>query len=687
MHVSIWTNEACQPAHPKKGIHQLSKPSGFLKRHVRAASWLATLVTGLVAVSAEVCGAEPSANLPTQHLDRWAKGPIEAMQINATFPSAPGASTARADQGMRLEALALPVRHAVVGLGVTGTVQLGGKRSLVRVVLLDRDLKEYLVFEGYPLLAPTTPSRSLRVACRETCILPAVIPSALRIETIDATITVKSVDLSVAPRAALNARELATRARSARQIQESEIVSTLNAHIRAKGLRWTAGETSLSKMTWAEKRMLVPCALSRQQPAPPPTVPNLQGFDYYRGGIFQLPPTGASQPPSQSSASLVPAFDWRARHGANDPTSPYYDGDPTGSGWMTSVKMQRCGDCWAHCVNGAVEANANLYLNRHVDLDLAEQELVSCARAGGCAGGYPDGACGYVRDTGVVDEQCFPESGLDEPCSNRCPSPLELIRIHDYESFVPASAADIQRRLIQRGPLTFGIAAWRHVMVLVGYGTDVADGQPIWTLKNSWGPDWGENGYGRIKAGLSDIAWTIDLMSPVYSLIQNYPIACRDEDRDGYYSWGTAPQQPTDCASAPSINDCNDWDPKVALQKDDGSCVPACKVIISQLVAQPAVLWPPNNKMATVRVSAVADDTCDTKPVCGIVSVTSNERAVDPAKPDWQVVDDLTVNLRAARAGSGEGRSYTIAVRCVDPLGNSASKNATVTVPHDQGSR
>jgi hypothetical protein len=41
-----------------------------------------------------------------------------------------------------------------------------------------------------------------------------------------------------------------------------------------------------------------------------------------------------------------------------------------------------------------------------------------------------------------------------------------------------------------------------HAVTVVGYGTQ--NGMPYWLVKNSWGPNWGDNGYIRIRRGTNE---------------------------------------------------------------------------------------------------------------------------------------------------------------------------------------
>jgi hypothetical protein len=50
-------------------------------------------------------------------------------------------------------------------------------------------------------------------------------------------------------------------------------------------------------------------------------------------------------------------------------------------------------------------------------------------------------------------------------------------------------------------------------------------------------------------------------------------------------------------------------------------------------------------------------------------------------EPDWEITGDLTVDLRAERAGGGDGRIYSIVVECTDASGNSSVDTVFVCVP------
>jgi hypothetical protein len=109
---------------------------------------------------------------------------------------------------------------------------------------------------------------------------------------------------------------------------------------------------------------------------------------------------------------------------------------------------------------------------------------------------------------------------------------------------------------------------------------------------------------------------------------------------------------------------------------------------ITSAVADRSSLWPPNHRMVPVTIAVTATDACSPTVTCAITEVTSDE-PVDGGgdgntSPDWEITGDLTVDLRAERAGGGDGRVYTITVGCSDDAGNTATRGVEVAVPHNR---
>jgi hypothetical protein len=105
----------------------------------------------------------------------------------------------------------------------------------------------------------------------------------------------------------------------------------------------------------------------------------------------------------------------------------------------------------------------------------------------------------------------------------------------------------------------------------------------------------------------------------------------------------------------------------------------------------PSVLWPPNHRMVDIEALVSASDLCST-PTVLLDSLVSNEPDNAAGMGDGDTVDDIQManagspdfqfQLRAERAGTGEGRSYAATYRAVDGSGNADIATARAFVPH-----
>jgi hypothetical protein len=131
--------------------------------------------------------------------------------------------------------------------------------------------------------------------------------------------------------------------------------------------------------------------------------------------------------------------------------------------------------------------------------------------------------------------------------------------------------------------------------------------------------------------------------------------------------------------------------------------------ISSQCTAEPitghvwpsdSVLWPPNHRMVQVEINVsalVSRNPGSFQAHIEAVSVEDAHRGgdddenghergdgADAHAPDWEIVDALTVKLRAERRGKSMGRIYRISVLATDCSGEYRFV-AEVNVPHDHG--
>ncbi|GMY05713.1 cysteine protease RD19A-like [Fagus crenata] len=232
-----------------------------------------------------------------------------------------------------------------------------------------------------------------------------------------------------------------------------------------------------------------------------------------RGGLRL--PADANTAPILPTDALPEDFDWRD-HGA-----------------VTSVKNQgSCGSCWSFSTTGALEG-ANFLATGKLE-SLSEQQLVDCdhecdpEEAGscdsGCNGGLMNSAFEYtLKAGGLMREEDYPYTGTDRGTCKFDKSKI-VASVANF-SVISLDEDQIAANLVKNGPLAVAINAvfmqtyvggvscpyicskrLDHGVLLVGYGSAGyapvrMKEKPFWIIKNSWGENWGENGFYKICRG------------------------------------------------------------------------------------------------------------------------------------------------------------------------------------------
>jgi len=182
------------------------------------------------------------------------------------------------------------------------------------------------------------------------------------------------------------------------------------------------------------------------------------------------------------------------------------------------------GACYAFAAAGAIEAAHQIQSGKLVAI--SEQQLVDCSSGNGnhgCQGGLMNYAYNYAINTDLCTRDSYPYNGPTK--WGGCEQCKEIALAKGSVKDIKAVAADEQSLMsaVAQQPVSVGLeGAWAdtnafrfyksgvlstdcgqkvdHGVLVVGYGTDPTEGD-YWKIRNSYGTNWGMEGYALLARG------------------------------------------------------------------------------------------------------------------------------------------------------------------------------------------
>jgi cathepsin C len=231
---------------------------------------------------------------------------------------------------------------------------------------------------------------------------------------------------------------------------------------------------------------------------------------------------------SVNASGLPLEFDWRNVSGLN---------------YVSKVRDQGdCGSCYAFASMAMNEARWRIWKNKtDSSVTYSVQDILDCSQySQSCNGGFAYLVSGkYGEDFGLTRESCNPYVGVRNDCkrpsySSEC-SEYEYTTNYRYVGgfYGACSEALMRIELVQNGPfvvsfeihddfLNYASGVYHHTglkdqvnfhfdpfelvthaVLLVGYGSSDTEGD-YWIAKNSWGTQWGSDGFFKIRRGTDE---------------------------------------------------------------------------------------------------------------------------------------------------------------------------------------